>query len=139
MEPYISSEAAAAIKFGISSHAHAAMGLPEQLRLPHNFFLRDTEGEILGGALGQLWGAWMYLDYLWVDRSLRGRGHATCLVKAAEDGAVACGCTGAFLGTFSFQARPFYEKLGYHVFGMEKDYPKGHTHYQMTKRLGAWV
>ncbi len=135
MEPYVSSETAGAIRFGISSHAYAAMGLPEQAWWPHNFFLRDERGEIVGGALGNLWGAWLYLDYLWVDRSLRGKGQATRLITAAEEQAMARGCTGAFLSTFSFQARPLYEKLGYHVFGEEKDHPKGHIHYLMTKRL----
>jgi GNAT superfamily N-acetyltransferase len=135
MEPYVPSETAGAIKFGISSHAYAAMGLPEQAWWPHNFFLRDERGEIVGGVLGNLWGSWLYLDYLWVDRSLRGRGQATRLVTEAEAQAIARGCTGAFLDTFSFQARPLYEKLGYHVFGEEKDHPKGHTHYLMTKRL----
>ncbi|MGO9607559.1 MAG: GNAT family N-acetyltransferase [Candidatus Binataceae bacterium] len=135
MEPYVSNETAAAIKFGITSHAYAAMGLPEQAWLPHNFFLRDSDGEIMGGALGNLWGTWMYLDYLWVDRSIRGKGHASRLVTMAEENAAAYGCTGAFLDTFSFQARPLYEKLGYEVFGEEKDHPKGHSLYLLKKRL----
>ena len=56
-------------------------------------------------------------------------------MKAAEQGGIARGCAHSFLGTFSFQARPLYEKLGYHVFGEERDHPKGHTHYLLTKRL----
>lgn len=135
MEPYVSSETAGAIRFGVSSHAYAAMGLPEQAWWPHNFFLRDQRGEVVGGVLGNLWGAWLYLDYLWIDRSLRGHGQATQLVTAAEEQASKRGCTAAFLSTFSFQARPLYEKLGYRVFGEEKDHPKGHIHYLMTKRL----
>jgi hypothetical protein len=39
-------------------------------------------------------------------------------MKRAELYAVERGCTDALLDTFSFQARPFYEKLGYRVFGM---------------------
>src|SRR5215472_14871715 len=73
----------------------------------------------------------------WVERSLRGRGQATQLVTAAEAQAIARGCTGAFLGTFSFQARPLYEMLGYRVFGEEKDHPRGYVHYLMTKRLSG--
>jgi GNAT superfamily N-acetyltransferase len=135
MEPYVSSETAAAIKFGITSHAYAAMGLPEQAWMPHNFFLRDSDGEILGGALGKLWGAWMLLDYLWVDRAIRGNGYASRLLNTTEENAISSGCTSALLGTFSFQARPFYEKLGYKVFGEEKDHPRGHSHFLMKKRL----
>jgi len=36
------------------------------------------------------------------------------------------GCTAAYLTTFSFQARPFYESLGYEVFGILDDYPPGY-------------
>jgi len=135
MEPYVSSETAGTIRWGISVHAYAAMGLPEQAWMPHNFLLRDANGEILGGALGNLWGGWFYLEYMWVDRSIRGRGYATRLIKKAEENAVASGCMSAFLSTFSFQARPLYEKLGYEVFGEEKDHPKGHSHFLMKKQL----
>jgi hypothetical protein len=37
--------------------------------------------------------------------------------------------------TLSFQARPFYEKLGYKLFGELVDYPKGHTTYCLVKKL----
>ena len=40
------------------------------------------------------------------------------------------------LGTFDFQARPLYEKYGFSVCGTIEDCPtKGHTHYDMIKRL----
>ena len=40
------------------------------------------------------------------------------------------------LGTFDFQARPLYEKHGFAVCGTIEDCPtKGHTHYDMIKRL----
>ncbi len=136
MDPYPSKQTEAVIRQGISSHAYAAMGLPDQSWLPHNFFLQDNEGEIMGGVLGNIWGAWMYLGYVWVDRSIRGSGHATRMIIEAEKRAVASGCLHAFLGTFTFQARPLYEKLGYQVVGEERDHPKGHSHYLMTKRLG---
>jgi hypothetical protein len=40
-----------------------------------------------------------------------------------------------FLSTFSFQARPFYERFGYEVFGELPDYPEGHSLYFMKKML----
>jgi ribosomal protein S18 acetylase RimI-like enzyme len=135
MNPYLSQEAENAIRIGIASHAHAAIGLPETEWSPHNYFLRDASGEIMGGVLGNLWSEWFYVDYVWVDRTARGKGHASRLMAAAEQGAMTRGCTNAFLGTFSFQARPLYEKLGYRVFGELKEYPKGHSHFHLTKRL----
>ncbi len=137
MDPYHSKEAEFTIRQGITAHANAAIGLPDGEWSPFNFFLRDDAGEILGGALGNVWDDWMYVAYLWVDRSLRGNGYGSNLITTAEQHAIAKGCSNASLGTFSFQARPLYEKLGYHMFGEEKDHPKGHSHYLMTKRLGA--
>ncbi len=43
--------------------------------------------------------------------------------------------TGPWLSTFSFQARPFYERLGYALIGMLENYPEGHSLFFMTKRL----
>jgi hypothetical protein len=57
------------------------------------------------------------------------------LTKRAELYALERGCTDAFLDTFSFQARPFYEKLGYRVFGTLENHPAGYQHYFMTKQL----
>jgi ribosomal protein S18 acetylase RimI-like enzyme len=37
--------------------------------------------------------------------------------------------------TLDFQARPFYEKQGFEVYGELKDYPKGHTTYCLVKKL----
>ena len=134
-DPYPSNDTVQVVRQGISSHAQAAIGLPETEWRPLNVFLRDEEGEVLGGVLGNLWGDWMYASYVWVDRSLRGHGHASKLMLAAEEYASALGCSSAFLDTFSFQARPLYEKLGYELFGVEEDHPKGHRHYLLTKRL----
>jgi hypothetical protein len=47
------------------------------------------------------------------------------------------GCVGVWLDTFSFQARGFYEKLGYRVFGEVADYPPGHTRHFLKKSLCA--
>jgi len=41
----------------------------------------------------------------------------------------------ASLETASFQAREFYEKQGYEVFGELDDFPKGHTMFYMKKVL----
>jgi ribosomal protein S18 acetylase RimI-like enzyme len=70
-----------------------------------------------------------------VAEALRGQGHATRLMAAAEAYAIEKGCVGVTLDTFSFQARPLYEKLGYRVFAELKDHPKGHNQYWLTKRL----
>jgi len=101
-----------------------------------NIFARDEDGVIRGGILADVWGGWMHITFLWVDEALREQGHATRLLQMAEDEARAKGCRGVFLETFSFQARPFYERFGYQVFGEIADYPPGHTYYFLRKLLG---
>ena len=39
------------------------------------------------------------------------------------------------LDKFSFQARGFYEKLGYAVFGALEDYPIGHSRMFLRKTI----
>ena len=56
-------------------------------------------------------------------------------MKRAEAYSRERGCTDAFLDTFRFQARPFYEQLGYRVFGVLENHPAGHQRYFMTKQL----
>ena len=102
---------------------------------PLAIFLKDERGAVLGGALGHVWGGWLDLDALWVSELFRGQGYGAKLLGAAEDEARAQGCHGVYLTTFSFQARPFYEKFGYEVVANIADYPKGHSYYVLKKAL----
>src|SRR5262249_12289051 len=117
-------------------------GGPHHVRVTHlpdyyplAFLLRDAAGEVLGGVLGDIWGGWLHVSFLWVARPLRQQGWARRLMRAAERYAVERGAHDAHLETFSFQARPLYEKLGYEVFAQLDDFPPGHTKYFLRKRL----
>jgi GNAT superfamily N-acetyltransferase len=98
-------------------------------------FLRGAEGKVLGGALAKAGRGWLHVRQLWVDARLRGKGYGTRLMAAAEDEARRRGCHSAYLDTFSFQARPFYERCGYEVFGTLEDFPDGHQRFFMRKSL----
>jgi GNAT superfamily N-acetyltransferase len=102
---------------------------------PIGYFLKNARGEFLGGLTGYVWGGWMHVNLLWVTEGLRGEGHGTRLMDAAEAFAVEHGCIGATLETHSFQAPGFYAKRGYEVFGTLGDYPPGHTKLFLRKRL----
>jgi GNAT superfamily N-acetyltransferase len=95
---------------------------------------RDELG-VVGGLLGHTKWNWLYVARVWVDERVRGRDIGTKLLKAAEDLARSRGCTVASLDTFEYQARPFYEKLGYEVFGTLDDYPPGYRQFYLRKRL----
>ena len=95
---------------------------------------RDDQG-VVGGLIGQMRWRWLYVAKLWVDDRGRGRGIGTRLLKAAEDLARSRGCTDVSLDTFEYQARPFYEKLGYELFGTLDGYPPGYRQFYLRKRL----
>ena len=118
---------------GIDNYNIAITG--EAVYYPVNFFLKDSRGEVLGGVLGQIRGKWLHVTYLWVAEPVRATGYGQALMAQAEQYAIERGCVGAHVGTFSFQARPFYEKLGYEVFGVLEGIPPGHSHFFLKKRL----
>jgi GNAT superfamily N-acetyltransferase len=118
---------------GIDNYNIAITG--EAVYYPANFFLKDLRGEVLGGILGQIWGKWLHVTYLWVAEPVRAAGYGRALMARAEQYAIERGCVGAHVSTFSFQARPFYEKLGYEVFGVLEGMPPGHSHFYLKKRL----
>lgn len=97
--------------------------------------VRGDAGAIVGGLWGRTGRGWLFVDLLGLPEEARGSGLGTRLMRQAEEEARARGCIGVFLDTFSFQARPFYEKLGYAVFCQIEDYPAGHTRFFLSKRL----
>ena len=99
------------------------------------FFLKDDEDRVVGGILGYEWGGWLHITHLWVSEAYRKQGFGKRLLEAAEDHAVHNGCRQSLLETFSFQARPFYERFGYVVAGQIDGYPDGYTSYFMKKSL----
>ena len=75
----------------------------------------------------------LHVDLLFLPESLRRNGIGRQLMKDAEREAIRRGCRGAWLDTYSFQARGFYERLGYKIFGTIDDYPPGHSRIFLKK------
>jgi GNAT superfamily N-acetyltransferase len=78
--------------------------------------VRDDDGALRGGVIGRLAGDSVYMEVVWNDDSARGRGLGRDMMKLVEGRARELGAREAWLYTMSFQARPFYEKLGYSQF-----------------------
>ena len=123
----------AAIFEGLDAHNLSVAGDAQFQKL--SIFLRDESGGLIGGLLGETYWGWLFVETLWIGHILRHKGYATKLMAAAEAEALARGCRYAYLDTFSFQARPFYEGLGYEVFGVLEDYPGEHKRFFMKKTL----
>lgn len=97
--------------------------------------LRDDAGSVSGGLTARYGYQWMGIELLFVPEPLRGLGLGTQLMGDAERVARANRLSGIWLDTFTFQARGFYEKLGYSVFGRIDGYPRTHARFFMSKRL----
>jgi GNAT superfamily N-acetyltransferase len=97
--------------------------------------VRDSVGTLVGGLVGATYLGWLQVHSVWLPDDLRGHGYGTSLMETAEKEAVKRGCTKVFLETLSFQALPFYEKLGYTVFSRLQDFPPGGARYALTKTL----
>jgi GNAT superfamily N-acetyltransferase len=97
------------------------------------------EDEATGMRQGGLWGEsfydWLFVKLFFIPETWRGHGLGQRILGEAEEIARSRGCTGVWLDTFEFQARGFYEKLGYTVFGTIEDYPKGYSRFFLKKRL----
>jgi GNAT superfamily N-acetyltransferase len=100
-----------------------------------NYVIKDGEKVIAGiNALIFPWGI-MYIDVLFVDENHRYKGLGSALLKRVEDEAKAMGAALSNLTSFDFQARDFYIKHGYEIFGILEDSPKDHALYFLKKNL----
>jgi GNAT superfamily N-acetyltransferase len=99
--------------------------------------LRNTAGEVIGGLWGNTSYGWLFVELLFVPEALRGRRIGTQLMQRAEAEARSRGCHSAWLDTFQFQARGFYERNGYSCFGELGEFPPGHARYFMKKKFSG--
>jgi len=95
----------------------------------------DDGGAVAGGLWGCSIHQWFQIQLLFVPLALQGRGVGTALMALAEAEAIARDCWGAMVDTFSFQAAPFYRRLGYTIFAELDDFPPGHTRIFLAKRF----
>lgn len=120
---------------GLTRFNEQASSRPNDFR-PLAIFVTDPDTE---ETIGGLWG-WTSFDHLHISvlylaESLRGSGLGRKIMQQAEEEALRRGCIGAWLDTFSFQARDFYEHLGYTLFGAIENYPPGHSRFFFKKTL----
>ena len=97
--------------------------------------IKDHAEVPIGGLWGHTGYGWLFTQLLVVPENLREQGIGTKLMQLAEREAVSRGCHGAWLDTFEFQARAFYERLGYACFGEIPNYPTGFSRFFMRKEL----
>lgn len=133
IENGVSAEDRHIIEEGLTQHALPTTRVPGFQ--PIAVLARDRQAALVAGAVGTINWNWLHIGLLWVSESLRHTGLGSRLIAEIEHAAMQHGCTRAHLDTFSYQARPFYERHGYRVFGTLEDYPPGHQRFFMEKEL----
>ncbi|AUD65786.1 hypothetical protein BK011_08850 [Tenericutes bacterium MZ-XQ] len=101
-----------------------------------DFMYIALEGDVcVGGVSGEIYEKTIYISRLAVDPAFKNQKIGSMLMKLVEEEAKTRGIQFLELGTTDFQARPFYEKLGYKVVFEMDDYPKGYKCYTLFKEL----
>lgn len=116
-----------------SSLAQIGPAQPRLLVIP----LRDDGGSVKGGLWGFTLFEWLHVQMLFVPEPLRRQGVGAALMASAEAEARVRGCRGACVDAFSFQAAPFYRRIGFIPFGRLEDCPPGHDRLYFCKRFDA--
>ncbi len=108
-------------------------GTPE---MPIALVIKNDD-DIIAGISGCIdWGYIFHLELLFVDEKYRHQGLGTLLVGEIEHKAKANGAGLVQTDTFDFQAKDFYLKHGYEIFGVIDDSPRpGHKRYYLKKDL----
>lgn len=103
--------------------------------VPLNFHIKNEQGRIIAGINALTCWQMLHISELYVDDNYRGQDIGTILLNKVESQAKAIGATTSHTDTFDWQAKDFYLKLGYEVFGVIDDCPKGHKRFFLMKRL----
>ncbi|HHF7367816.1 TPA: GNAT family N-acetyltransferase [Legionella bozemanae] len=101
----------------------------------YSIYAKDSEGNIIGGAIVYAHINSVYVDVLWVSEEYRGLGIGAGLLRSVETEAIKRGIPASTLDTFSFQAEGFYLKQGYQHLGTIKNYLEGHDRIYFRKQL----
>jgi len=126
------------ISLGLQAHNKKYIGdAATAEELSFAVFARNELGKVVGGIRAVAGWDWLNIEVIWVDEGFRNMQIGKQLLKKAEAFAIENKVFNVSLETGSFQAREFYEKQGYEIFGTLDDYPKGHTMYYMKKSLST--
>lgn len=115
----------------ISDNAFQTKGLSPMR--PFSIFIKDDQDRVLGGISGTLFYGSLYIDSLWVDKSLRSQGWGTKLMQEAETVGREQGALFATLNTMDWEALSFYQKLGYSIEFIREGYEKDSKMFLLRK------
>jgi N-acetylglutamate synthase-like GNAT family acetyltransferase len=106
---------------------------PEVINL--NFTIKNDD-EVIAGICADVY-IWqiLYISVFFIEENYRHQGLGTILLNKVEEKAKQLGATLSHLDTFNHQAKDFYLKHGYEIFGVLENCPTGQKRYFMKKVL----
>jgi len=114
--------------------SHNATFHPVEIE-PFLLYCTDDDGNVAGGLIAQTWWGTLEIQYLWIAERIRGKGYGKELMSAAEAEAKNRNCHMATVDTFDFQAKSFYEKLGYKEYGSLPGYAHKFRRHYLAKEF----
>ena len=118
---------------GLKSYNESKIGLYS--RKPFLLFIRSQTGNVIAGLSGDILGNLCGIHLMWVDHLHRKKGLGTKIIGKLEQYALSKGSDLIQLDTTEFQAKDFYEKLGYVTVAILDKGFMGHKQYIMRKVL----
>jgi GNAT superfamily N-acetyltransferase len=103
-----------------------------------SIFLKNDLGKVFGGIQAFVGSESIYIDILWIEKTLQKQGYGTKLLNTAEEEAIKKGCIFSLVDTWDFQAEGFYVKNGYERIGEIKNYWLGHSKIFLRKKLSCF-
>lgn len=97
--------------------------------------LRDDEGKVVGGLMGETARGWLFIKLLFVPKEQRGKGLATRMLQMAENEARARECVGMQIDTMSPEALTLYLRYGFMIAGRIEGLAGGHDLIWLTRRI----
>lgn len=102
---------------------------------PFTIYIKDIQSNVIAGLTGFYKGKYTRVDLVWIHEDFRHQGLGRKLILKLEEFSKIKGCRYIQLDTFDFQARPFYEKLGFKCIGTVSKWVEDRDCHFMRKTL----
>jgi GNAT superfamily N-acetyltransferase len=118
---------------GLEKHAKQTIG--NTSFEPFGFLVHDHNEALIAGCTGVFMYGVLNIKLLWVDEIMRSKGLGRQLLEKAEIFAKQNNCRYTTLESFDWQAKGFYEKMGYKVEFSYDGYDNDSKFYFFRKKI----
>lgn len=122
------------MRLGFKEH-NTDIGVSDKEGERFGFVAMDGD-KFIGCSSGLVYGSWLHLTDLWVEKPYRNQKLGRRLLTRLEQKVAKQGVRNTYTWTAEYEALEFYQKQGYKVF-MEQEgyYPEGFSRYGLHKKF----